>query len=163
MTYEQVWGIILALAFYFLPTIICFFTKPRSIFLFMLLNGLFGWTGIGWLICLFSAIASIQNETNQHPVPVDLDLKTKIENANKLFELYHNQEIDLSFYDEKGVDVFKTYAKMDNWEKAAGYKLINNFSEMYLAYQKELNELTQDNDEIEQIEKRFNERRGKCY
>lgn len=50
--------LVLGVAFYFLPTVLAVATKRRKRDMIMLVNFIAGWTGIGWLGCLFWAAAS---------------------------------------------------------------------------------------------------------
>lgn len=52
---SMIWGAVFGILCYFIPTIIAVSTKRTKRDMIMLVNFLVGWTGIGWLGCLFWA------------------------------------------------------------------------------------------------------------
>jgi hypothetical protein len=58
---------ILAIALYFMPTIVAGYRHHSSLFLIVVLNILFGWTMLGWLLLLVWACFGDQYSTWSRP------------------------------------------------------------------------------------------------
>ena len=58
---------LLAVALYFIPTIVAGYRHHSSLFLILVLNTLFGWTMLGWLLLLIWASFGDQYSTWSRP------------------------------------------------------------------------------------------------
>ena len=77
--------IILGIVFYFLPSILAGARKHKNTLLIFILNLLFGWTAIGWLVCLIWAFVDTNGETAKKLVEdIKGDKYEKLEKLKKL-------------------------------------------------------------------------------
>ena len=63
-------------ALYFVPAICAFLRDSKSKFPILVLNILFGWTGLGWLVCFIWTFASPQNPVSKKIISKTIRKKT---------------------------------------------------------------------------------------